>query len=306
MVSKRKPIHLNRVEKVVEYINHNLDKPLTVAELASISCWSRWQLQRVFQEQTKQNIAQYVRQQKLSRAAEHLLSNESKITDIALQFGFNSEVSFSRAFKQLFSVSPRQYKQQGILKGIRLPLVMSPELPLEQSASQIVRIETRAASTFWGMHAPIDTIYSIDPQYSTQVAHIWRQFAQATLGHRQHSEAVFGIIDTIHPLPESQLIYWASCEQATLNAQQLEHAKAHMEQLSIPEQTYAVITHIGPIANFPKTLEWVLNHWLPASGFHGEEGYELEYYPNHYNPLNLDAQMEFWLPICPATIKAHL
>ncbi|MCW8347889.1 hypothetical protein MD535_18030 [Vibrio sp. ZSDZ65] len=50
---------------MVEYINNNLDKPLTIAELASISCCSRWQLQRVFQEQAKQNIAQYVRQQKL-------------------------------------------------------------------------------------------------------------------------------------------------------------------------------------------------------------------------------------------------
>ncbi|MCL9775170.1 helix-turn-helix domain-containing protein [Vibrio methylphosphonaticus] len=303
MVSKRKPIHLNRVEKVVEYINNNLDKPLTVAELASISCWSRWQLQRVFQEQTKQNIAQYVRQQKLSRAAEHLLSNESKITDIALEFGFNSEVSFSRAFKQLFSVSPRQYKQQGMLKGIRLPLVMSPELPLEQSASQVVRIETRTASTFFGVHAPIDTLYTINPQYSTQAARIWRQFTQATHGQRQDSEPVFGVIDTIHPLPDTQLIYWASCEHTNLDSQQVEYAKSHLDCLTVPEQTYAVITHVGPIANFPKTLEWVLNHWLPLSGFYGEEGYELERYPSHYNPLSSDACMEFWLPIRSADTK---
>ncbi len=102
MVSKRKPIHLNRVEKIVDYIHQNLDKPLTVTELADISCWSRWQLQRVFQEQTNHNLAQYVREQKLSRAAEQLLKSDQKVTDIALDFGFNSEVSFSRAFKQLF------------------------------------------------------------------------------------------------------------------------------------------------------------------------------------------------------------
>ncbi|MFA0440201.1 hypothetical protein BCU70_09140 [Vibrio sp. 10N.286.49.C2] len=292
MVSKRKPTHLNRVERVVDYINQNLDKPLTVSELAEISCWSRWQLQRVFQEQTNQNLAQYVRQQKLSRAAEHLLASTSKITDIALEFGFNSEVSFSRAFKQLFGVSPRQYKQQGILKGIRLPLTMSPELPLEQSASQMVRIETRTPSQFWGIHTPIDSLHSSDPQFSTQVRNIWHQFAQCLDAHPiSNGEHYFGVIDTNHVLPNAQVIYWAAGTQDCLS--QLDS----LQSLNIPKQTYAVITHIGPVANFPQTLEWVLYHWLPQSGFHGEEGYELECYPSYYDPLKPDAKMEFWLPI---------
>ena len=294
MVSKRKPIHLNRVEKVVDYINNNLDKTLTVADLASISCWSRWQLQRVFQEQTNQNIAQYVRQQKLSRAAEHLLAHNTKIADIALEFGFNSEVSFSRAFKQLFGLSPRQYKQQGLLQGIRLPLVMSPDLPLEQSASQIVRIETREESQFWGIHAPIDTLHANDPQFGSQVIEIWHKFTQT---HHQSLEEQathhYGIIDTIHALPNAQVLYWAASNMPI-------NTPGHpLPTLIIPKQTYAIITHIGPVVNYPKTLDWVLNNWLPNSGYQGEEGYELERYPRHYNPQSPDAQMEFWLPIRP-------
>ncbi|MCW8347890.1 GyrI-like domain-containing protein [Vibrio sp. ZSDZ65] len=82
-----------------------------------------------------------------------------------------------------------------------------------------------------------------------------------------------------------------------LNSQHVEYAKAHIDCLSIPEQTYAVITHIGPIANFPKTLDWVLHNWLPHSGYYGEEGYKLESYPSHYDPTGVDVSMEFWLPI---------
>ncbi len=225
MVSKRKPIHLNRVEKIVDYIHQNLDKPLTVTELADISCWSRWQLQRVFQEQTNHNLAQYVREQKLSRAAEQLLKSDQKVTDIALDFGFNSEVSFSRAFKQLFAISPRQYRLVGKLNGIRLPLVMSPELPLDQAATQVVRIESKPETQFWGVYGPIDSIYAANPQFSQQVLDIWGTFTQIAL---QHSIApnhfYYGIVDTVRVLPNSQLVYWAASDNPAFSQiSQLEH-----------------------------------------------------------------------------------
>ncbi len=60
---------------------------------------------------------------------------------------------------------------------------------------------------------------------------------------------------------------------------------------------YAVITHVGPAATFPKTLEWVLQSWLPSSGYMGLEGFELECYPRDYQLESQDAKMEFWLPI---------
>ncbi|MCF4171853.1 MULTISPECIES: AraC family transcriptional regulator [unclassified Vibrio] len=292
MVSKRKPIHLNRVEKIVDYIHQNLDKPLTVTELADISCWSRWQLQRVFQEQTNHNLAQYVREQKLSRAAEQLLKSDQKVTDIALDFGFNSEVSFSRAFKQLFAISPRQYRLVGKLNGIRLPLVMSPELPLDQAATQVVRIESKPETQFWGVYGPIDSIYAANPQFSQQVLDIWGTFTQIAL---QHSIApnhfYYGIVDTVRVLPNSQLVYWAASDNPAFSQiSQLEH-------VTIPAQMYAVITHVGPAATFPKTLEWVLQSWLPSSGYMGLEGFELECYPRDYQLESQDAKMEFWLPI---------
>ncbi len=219
MVSKRKPIHLNRIEKVIEYIHHNLDKTLTVAELAEISCWSRWQLQRVFQEQTNHNLAQYVREQKLSRAAEQLLKSDRKVTDVALDFGFNSEVSFSRAFKQLFGLSPRQYRLSGKLTGIRLPLVMSPDLPLAQAATQVVRIESKPETQFWGLYAPIDSIYAANPQFSQQVYDIWGNFTLSALQHEVlASDFYYGIVDTLRVLPNSQLLYWAASDKPAFSA----------------------------------------------------------------------------------------
>lgn len=297
MVAKRKPIHLNRVEKVVDYIHHNLDKALSVTELAEISCWSRWQLQRVFQEQTNHNLAQYVREQKLSRAAERLLTSDVKIADLALEYGFNSEASFSRAFKQHFNVSPRHYRSKGKLTGIHTPLTMSPDLPLEQAATQVVRIENQPAGKYWGIYGPIDTIHTANPQFSEQVTRLWGKFTQTVLSQKpievDPCDYYFGIIDTLRVLPNTQVVYWAASNREEFSQ------IAGLEMIELPEESYAVISHTGPAASFPKTLEWVLKVWLPQSGYVGKEGFELERYPRDYDVASSDAKMEYWLPVEP-------
>jgi AraC-like DNA-binding protein len=90
----------NRIERVLAYIHANLDQPLNVADLAALSCWSRWQLQRVFSEQTGLNVAHYVRELKLGQAAQQLVMGQSRVIDIALMYGFGSEASFSRALPE--------------------------------------------------------------------------------------------------------------------------------------------------------------------------------------------------------------
>ncbi len=107
-----------RIVSVLDYIDTNLHKPLDVSILADISGWSRWQLQRVFSEYTGFSVAQYIRQLRLAIAAWKLLNSNDRQLDIALLCGFESEVSFSRSFKQHFGCPPREYRQKGQLAGI--------------------------------------------------------------------------------------------------------------------------------------------------------------------------------------------
>jgi AraC family transcriptional regulator len=89
-------------------------------------------LQRVFLHETGQTVAHYVRELKLSMAAEALLSTRLRVLDVALDHGFGSEVSFSRAFKQQFGCSPLAYRKRGLRLGCARPWCgrRSPALPL--------------------------------------------------------------------------------------------------------------------------------------------------------------------------------
>ncbi|MDE1093283.1 helix-turn-helix transcriptional regulator, partial [Klebsiella pneumoniae] len=81
--------------------------------------------------ETGLSVAHYVREIKLSAAAESLLAGSERVIDIAIGLGFNSEMSFSRAFKQHFGVSPRSYRKQGKRYGLRKPLLTPISLPTE-------------------------------------------------------------------------------------------------------------------------------------------------------------------------------
>lgn len=54
--------HFTRIERVLDYIHGHLDQPLSLEQLAEQSCWSRWQLQRVFLHETGLTAAHYVRE----------------------------------------------------------------------------------------------------------------------------------------------------------------------------------------------------------------------------------------------------
>jgi len=74
---------------------------------------------------------------------------------------------------------------------------------------------------------------------------------------------------------------------------------AGLAHLPVPAQTYAVLSHVGPVSQLGQTLNWFILHWLPSSGYRGLDGFELERYAPDFDGSQPDARMEYWLPVAP-------
>lgn len=291
----------NRVSKLLSYIHSHLHLPLGLDELAQQSCWSRWQLQRVFQAETGLSVASYVRELKLSSAAEQLLDTSERVIDIGLSLGFSSEISFSRSFKQKFGMSPRAYRKLGLRTGLRKPI----ENPAERNCALVasfveVRVESKSGFLLKGIHDEIHGLFSITPDFQQKVPQLWRKLEEAVASSTSERLPAMGVIDVTHShFDGSNIHYWAGVElgEMPLYPQLPSLISDQLDTLSVPSQTYAVIKHKGPVANLPKTLEWFVIHWLPNSGYRGVDGFELECYPAQYDHLSDEAEMEYWVPI---------
>lgn len=289
--------HFTRIERILDYIHSNIDQPLTVEFLARKSCWSRWQLQRIFLKETQQTVAQYVREIKLSLSAEQLLSSKARVMDIALDCGFNSEVSFTRSFKQVFQCSPSAYRKRGQRMGLKTPLIKT--MPIHQ-AYEIkkrllqIRFEHTEAFLFYGVHKPIKGLFDTQPNYSEIIPTIWHDMIKLTGLTPPFKRPVMGIVDT-RISKDAATIYWAGykiteAEQAVLLQQ---------HTLRVPAQSYAVIPHTGIATHLDRTLRWFFSDWLPQSQYQAVEGFDLEIYQAGFDHENKESNMECWIPIQP-------
>lgn len=289
-------ITFNRIEKILEYIHSNIREPLSLEALAAQSCWSRWQLQRVFQDYTGFSVAQYVKEIKLSQAAEQILSTEQRMLDIAFEFGFSSEISFNRAFKQFFGVTPKRYRVKGLKTGIRTPLTR----PVLNSASDSfpdhalyhVKLEHKPRFDFVGSPYSIKGLRSPTPDFASSVPLAWQSFFSKVAMTDVIDVPHIGLIDEQQNAEQGVLTYWAGVESSSLSvfSQEISH-------FTIEEQSYAVLPFKGCVSDFHKAILWMLAYWLPQSGFKGVDGlFEIEtYYPPFAQKNTIDA--EYWLPI---------
>ncbi|WP_439827188.1 helix-turn-helix domain-containing protein [Aeromonas enteropelogenes] len=283
------PYHFTRIERVLDYIHSHLDEPLSLEQLAEQSCWSRWQLQRMFLHETGLTVASYVRELKLSLAAEALLSGRQRVLDLALCYGFGSEVSFSRAFKQQFGCSPLAYRKRGLRQGLRTPLVRAAMAVASPPKLVQLRIESKPGFTLHGSRGQISGLFAEAPDFQQTVPAIWR--ALCDTGALDRARELIGVVDV--SAAGAILPYWACV------AEEGDEAPPGLASLTIPTQTYAVFTHVGPISQLGESLNWFILHWLPSSSYRGLDGFELERYGVGFDGQQPDASMEYWLPISP-------
>ncbi|OBT04718.1 hypothetical protein A9267_17385 [Shewanella sp. UCD-FRSSP16_17] len=289
----------SRVERILEYIHRHIDQTLGLDDLVEVFGISRWQLQRIFQQQTGLNVAQYVRELKLSLAAEKVLTTHDRMLDIAYQFGFTSEVSFSRSFKQLFGLSPSQYRRRGTKVGLRNPITQRAEHFIDSTSLQ-TRIEHRPEFTVYGISSPLNGLLEASPNVATIVPNLWETlFSQ--LGESTKCKAqLVGVVDTQQQTPEhANLHYWAALQIDAPSAETIQSyvTQAKLSSLVIPTQDYAVVSYHGLASGFSQLVEWLICDWLPQSGFDSVNGFELEHYGPLTSHIDTPTDMEYWLPI---------
>jgi len=106
--------HEQRINRVLTYVCQNLGKAMTLDELASVACYSKYHFLRIFKAIVRETAAGFVRRMRIEKAAYFLLYNpQASITQIALDCGFSSSQNFAKAFKQYYRLTPQGFRQQG-------------------------------------------------------------------------------------------------------------------------------------------------------------------------------------------------
>ncbi|OTQ55177.1 hypothetical protein B6C97_11215, partial [Gilliamella apis] len=170
------------ISDLIVWIEKNLEQPLSIDNVAQKSGYSKWHLQRMFKEVTGQVLGTYIRHRRLTYAALSLRMTSKPILDIAMQYRFDSQQTFTRSFKKQFNETPASYRRGEFWD----PTGLTPAIELNKNRLSLPepKFVNMPKQTFWGISYKNNCNLS---QILDEENKLRSQFFQNYLSHYAHN-----------------------------------------------------------------------------------------------------------------------
>lgn len=286
--------YLGQVQKGIDFIEANLDFNLSLQEIAEEACISQWHFQRIFKALTNETLKAYIRSRRLANALEKLFTTEQKIIEIAVTAGFESQESFTRAFKKVFNMTPNEARKIGnknkflkkiefnsdYLKHINSNVSLEPEIKIKKQMLLV------------GMKTQFYSIDSEKNNIANKLPSLWSEFLpRMNEVNNSIGGVAYGVIQQTKSKTDL-LEYYAVCEVS-----QIKNLPKDMVSIEIPKSLYAIFTHKGDVKNINNTVNYIYSSWLMQSGKNHTYGADLEVYGGEYIPDSDDSIVHYAIPI---------
>lgn len=258
-----------RLLRVLDHIDDHLAEPLDLDGLAAIACFSPYHFHRIFRGMTGEPLARYVRRRRLELALARLGAEETPIITLAMDCGFESAESFSRAFKTRFGVSPRKFRQTGQLPMTRQSLQSALAEKTNSKARALAHFMQRKGREIM-FEVEIKSIPAI------RFAHQHHTGPYMELGPVfERVMALAGEQGLFGPQTQIMALYYddphtveasALRSDAGLSISEAANVKEPLQVGDIAPGEYAVAILKGPYDGLQAAYDWLYGQWLPQSG----------------------------------------
>ena len=284
---QKKPItkeeYAQRINKVIEYINTNLDKEIDLQTLSEISHFSPFHFHRIFKAIVGEAIGAFVIRMRIETAARLLRYSSLPVQDIAYSVGYQTPSSLTKVFRQYYSISPIDYRNQKNYTLMK-PLQLNPNLKLKEP--KLIHLEPKQA-----IYIRLSGEYS-ELNYEGAWKELW-----AFVKENKLFSAGIEHLAIYHDDPkvtEGQKLRTDVCLVLPKEAQ----PKGKIGLKTIKGGNYAVFSYTGSYDNLGMVYDTIYGKWLPESGYELRLEPGFEKYLN--NPERTDPEKlktEIYLPV---------
>ena len=247
------------ISDLIVWIEKNLEQPLSIDHVAQKSGYSKWHLQRMFKEVTGQVLGTYIRHRRLTYAALSLRMTSKPILDIAMQYRFDSQQTFTRSFKKQFNETPASYRRGEYWDPIGLTPAI--ELNKDQLTLPEPKFVNMPKQTFWGISYKNNCNLS---QLLDEENKLRAQFFHNYFSRYSHKKE--NLPDKIYAFSRILKSKDNANEQELLYTIALEHNNnlEHIEQIVSEGGLYLCFKYIGAPENFSDFISQVHLAAMPA------------------------------------------
>lgn len=188
------------IEISLNYIEQHLTETIETEQLAKIACLSTFYYQRLFKKLVKKSVQEYIKLRRLAMVIKELKNTEKRILDIALKYGFSDHANFTRAFKEVYHITPDEYRRNNpMLNTFDRPELSSRYVMIDENVPMIVgeivleiqRRTLKTNETYFGFEKAVNINEQIPLGEKTGIdipGQLWREFHTKKI---QTEKAVF-------------------------------------------------------------------------------------------------------------------
>jgi len=103
---------MSQLKPAVELMQYSYDQPLTLADMAKAAHLSVSRLAHLFREQMGLTPVDFLTNIRIDNAKRMLLTTDNNCTRICYDVGYNNQSYFTRVFKQIVGLTPREFRNQ--------------------------------------------------------------------------------------------------------------------------------------------------------------------------------------------------
>ncbi|WP_374458425.1 GyrI-like domain-containing protein [Chryseobacterium taeanense] len=290
-------IYINRINRAIDYVNANVDKNISLEELAAVTFFSAFHFHRIFVAITGETVKNFTNHIRMEKAARLLRFSGKRISDIALECGFSDTSSFSRLFRQYFETSPTEYKNGIEIKSSKIRKALYPVNTYhcninEEELENRFLVEIRAFA-----QRSIAYIRLTDAFREGVVLNAFKKIVDwAKEKNLFDTETIFGMsLDDPEVTPKEKYRYEVCITLPDhFNIKDI----GHMQVTVLPECRYAVTKISGDLAEVGKGINYMFDVWLTGSNYECRHLHAMEIFMDKENICNWDHfDLEFCIPV---------
>ena len=280
------------IGQALVFIENHLYEMITARDAAEAVSYSYYHFHRYFSAVMGETIGSYIRGRRLTQAAWELTHSKKKIIDIGLSLYFESAESFTRAFKDRYSMTPTEYRKRGI--DILIGNRQSAQMP------------DRSIVTHAGLHPEITVIPAVTImgiRFHTTVSGnesvaAWQQFNKKVPAELLANKR-YGVYEA-----------GSTCSSDDFHTDSEASAFAGVEipdNYPVPKDmkikklcggTYAKFTHKGTVDTLIRTYHYIWGVWFPKSGFELAGRDDFECYTERFKgPDDDNSEIDIYFPV---------
>ena len=280
---------ISMLQQAIRYMEAHLLERITYSDVARQVYVSDYHFHRMFSMVTGITPNEYLRNRRLSQAAQELMASDVKVIELALKYGYETPESFTKAFSRFHGVTPSLARRHN--KPLVLYNRLILKLTVEGGTMMQYRIEERAPfNVVAHVKAFPNTI--IGDGENKDIANFWQEFISAgklkTLKTHGKSPSLYGLCEALDKTAQT-FNYGVGV------ATDLETAPEGLVLWDVKPKLWAVFECVGSDGDcIGETWDKIFKEFLPNAPYDMLDDVDFELYPENGAK---GVFCEVWIPV---------